>query len=175
MPVMKFNKNIVLVGFMGTGKTEVGKTLARDFSREFIDTDDVIEKKLGCTVPEIFEKYGEGYFRDKEREVVKELSMLHGLVIATGGGVVINPENIHDLKSNGVVICLTATPEAIFSRIRGDNYRPLISTPGKLEKIKELLESRKAFYARADAVIDTTDRGVLEVVSEIKGILSASI
>ena len=169
MEKIKFNKNIVLVGFMGTGKTEVGRILARDFSFEFIDTDDVIEKRLGIKVSEIFKKYGESYFRDIEREVVKDLSELKGLVIATGGGVVMNPENINDLKKNGVVICLTATTEEILSRVKENDDRPLLTVSDKFTKIKELLESREAFYAKADVTIDTTNREVLEVVKEVKG------
>lgn len=175
MEKIKFNKNIVLVGFMGTGKTQVGKALAKDFSLEFIDTDDVIEERLGIKIHEIFKRYGEEYFRDKERAVVKELSELKGSIIATGGGIVINPQNMLDLKRNGVVICLAATPEAILSRLSGEDDRPLLSAPDKLNRIKKLLESRRGFYGQADVTIDTTNMGILEVVKEVKGVLSALI
>ena len=144
------NKNIIFTGFMGTGKTTVGKLLANKLGREFIDTDDLIEQRQGLTIPEIFDQLGEPAFRKMEAEIARELGQREGLVISTGGRLMLDPENVAALSVNGRVFCLVATPQEILSRIEGDadHHRPLLDVPNPGEQIVELLQERKKGYQR---------------------------
>lgn len=160
-------KNIVLVGFMGTGKSVVGKRVASQLNMKFINTDDIIEEKEKRPITEIFEKSGEPYFRKVEREAVREISEMDNVVIAAGGGVVLNEENIARLKKKGVLICLGAAAEVIYERTKKHKHRPLLNVKDPVSKIKELLDSRAPFYAKADYQVDTSDKSVDEVVEEI--------
>ncbi len=167
-------KNIVLIGFMGTGKTAVGRRLASRLGRKFIDTDAEIERVTGKTIPQIFAQDGELRFRSEERLVIQKLSRQEGMVIATGGGAVLNPENMADLKRNGITICLTAEPEIIYQRVRGKKHRPLLNKKGDLlGQIKELLDRRKPFYQAADYTVDTSYKTPEKVVDEIIAYLTA--
>lgn len=139
-------KNIILVGFMGTGKTVTGRVLAERTGMELVDMDSLIEKQQGKTIPEIFAQDGEAAFRAMERRLVQELSKRSGLVVSTGGGVVLNPENITDFEKTGLVVCLTASPETISQRLENDTSRPLLSGDKK-GQISALLEKRKPLYA----------------------------
>ncbi len=159
--------NIVLVGFMGTGKTAVGKKLARVLKREFIDTDKIIEDRAGKTISKIFADDGEANFRDLEAEVIKDISERNGSVIITGGGAVLRDENINNLKKNGIIFCLKAMPEVIYNRVKNDTKRPLLQVENPLEKIKEMLEQRKKYYEKADCIVDTSEMTVEDVVKEI--------
>src|SRR3989338_5844831 len=156
-------KNIILTGFMGTGKTSVGKRLAKELNLKFIDTDDLIEKEAGICINEIFAKYGEAYFRRLESKVIDEVSSDKNLIIATGGGAVINPTNLLALKKNGILICLTASIDVILSRIGSGDERPLISEGDKKETISNLLKVREPFYKKADFIVDTTAKSIKEV------------
>lgn len=149
-------KNIVLTGFMGTGKSSVGRRLARKLGLRFVDTDDLITDQAGISIREIFEGYGEDKFREVERQVVRRVSDEKGLVIATGGGVVLNRENMEDLRKNGIIICLTASPEKIMERTGGKDSRPLLNAEERENKVREMLEYRRPFYADADISIDTS-------------------
>lgn len=161
-------KNIVLIGFMGTGKTTVGKRLAGRLGWQFVDTDREIERVTGKTIPQIFAQDGEVRFRSEERLVIQKLSRREGLVIATGGGAVLDPENVADLKRNGVLICLAADPEIIYQRVKGKKHRPLLNKKGDLqEQIRTLLTARAPFYAVADFTIDTGNISSGEVVNKI--------
>lgn len=161
-------KNIVLIGFMGTGKTAIGKRLANRLGREFVDTDKEIERVTGKTIPQIFAQDGELRFRSEERLVIQKLSRREGMVIATGGGAVLNPDNVADLKRNGILICLAADPEVIYQRVRGKKQRPLLNKKGDLRvQIQELLAKRKPFYQVADYTVDTGNRLPDRVVDEI--------
>ena len=160
-------KNIVLVGFMGTGKTEVGKILSKKLGYALIDADTEIEKKQNMTITEIFRQQGEPAFRDIESEIIKKLAGMKKTVISTGGGAVLRPENISNLKSNGVVVCLSATPETVLQRTSVNNDRPLLQTENPLQKIKELLEYRRPYYEKADIMIDTENKNPLEIAEEI--------
>ncbi len=164
---MVAQKNIVLVGFMGTGKSSVGKIVAETTGRKLVEMDALIEKQEGMMISAIFAGKGEKYFRDKERKVVQELSAKCGLVISTGGGVVLNAENIADFKKNGIVICLSATPETIFERVKNETHRPLLKTKDPLAKIKELLGVRAPFYARADVTITTDGKKIEQIADEV--------
>ena len=159
--------NIILLGFMGTGKSVVGKKLSRILKRELVDTDKLIEKKAGKSIPEIFSEDGEEHFRDLESEVAKEVSKNKNCVIITGGGIVLREDNIRTLRKNGILICLEASPEAIYERVKRDKYRPLLQVENPLQKIKDMLEYRKIFYDEADYFIDTSELTINEVVDEV--------
>ncbi|MBQ3110576.1 MAG: shikimate dehydrogenase [Clostridia bacterium] len=154
----ELEKSIVLTGFMGTGKTSIGKRLCSLTGAQFIDTDSLIEEKMGMSIPDIFSKYGESCFRDVESEVIKSLAGYKGAVISTGGGAVLRRENIDTLRENGAVIfCLKADIERVFKNI-GTNTesRPLLN--GKtMDEARALLESRCEAYANCDEEIDVTD------------------
>jgi len=160
-------KNIVLVGFMGTGKTEVGKILSKKLGYALIDADTEIEKRQNMAITEIFRQQGEPAFRDIEADVIKQLSGMKKNVISTGGGAVLRQENIDNLRANGVIVCLSATPETILQRTSVNNDRPLLQTENPLQKIKELLEYRRPYYEKADIMIDTENKSPLEVAEEI--------
>lgn len=163
--------NIVLVGFMGTGKTSVGKKLAKELKMDFLEMDEAIEKEAGMKISEIFARFGEEAFRKKERELVRKLAELDNLVISTGGGVILNQKNVKDLKKNGVLICLSATPSVIYDRIKDEVHRPLLNCKDPQKRIEELLEYRAPFYARADHAINASNLTIDEVVEEIVKIL----
>jgi shikimate kinase len=159
--------NIVLVGFMGTGKTVVGRYLAERLGKEFIETDDIIEQREGVSIKEIFEKKGEPYFRDVEKEVVREVSQREGVVISAGGGAIINDENFKNLKKNSVIICLEASPEVILKRTKGNICRPLLNVLDPRKRIEELLQKRAPYYKKADFCINTDNLSVEEIAEKI--------
>ena len=161
-------KNIILTGFMGVGKTSVGTRLARDLGFTFVDTDELIEADQKTSITEIFSSFGEPYFRDVESRIIGQVLADEGQVVSTGGGAVIRDENRRTFKERGITICLTARPEAVYERIRHETQRPLLQVPDPLAKIRELLASREPFYRQADLVIDTSDRPVDAVITEIK-------
>ena len=167
--LMEFSpiKNIILTGFMGTGKTAVGRELARLLNMHLIDVDTDIEKSEKMTINEIFEQFGEPRFRELETEMIKKLSERNNIVISTGGGAVVRQENVDVLKKNGVIVCLTAKPETIVRRTGNSNDRPLLQVEDPLEKIKELLNFRKPFYEKADIMIDTEGKTPLHIAEEI--------
>lgn len=161
-------KNIILTGFMGVGKTSVGTQLAKDLGYAFVDTDTLIEADQNMTITAIFAKYGEPYFREVEARIVREVMERESQVVSTGGGAVIWDMNREAFKKAGLVVCLFARPEVIFDRIRQETHRPLLQTPDPLAKIKEMLDSRARFYAQADITIDTSEKSVDQIISEIK-------
>ncbi|MFC1621531.1 shikimate kinase, partial [Candidatus Omnitrophota bacterium] len=133
-------KNIVLVGFMGTGKTVVAKLLAQKLKREFLELDAIIEEREDMSIKDIFEKKGEPYFRKIEKEVVKEASQKQDIVISAGGGAIIDEENFKALKPNSIIICLQASPDTIMQRTKGNVCRPLLNVPDPKKKIEDLLK-----------------------------------
>ncbi|MBN1793509.1 MAG: shikimate kinase [Candidatus Omnitrophica bacterium] len=165
-------RNIVLAGFMGTGKTCVGKKLAGRLGIEFVDLDDVIEAREGRLITQIFAEKGEAYFRGVEKALVREFSEKTPFVIATGGGAVVDQENLRLLKKSGVVILLEADIETILERTHGQTHRPLLMVADPKGRIKELLEARAPFYKKADYAIDTTSLNVDEVVERILSLVS---
>lgn len=143
---MSSTRNIVLVGFMGTGKSTVGKILAQTLSRTFLDMDAIIEERQGRSIPQIFAQEGEPYFRKLERALVQELAARENLVIAPGGGIVLNAANLADFSKSGLVVCLTASPNSILKRVEHDTNRPLLQGGDKLQKITDLLNRRRLLY-----------------------------
>jgi shikimate kinase len=162
-------RNIVLIGFMGTGKSTVGKRLALLLAWDFVDTDLEVAEVTNMSVTEIFRRYGETRFRSEERLVVQRVSQQEKIVIATGGGTVINPQNWESLSRNGIVIGLHASLEEIINRIGHKNDRPLLK--GSTEAIEKLWSERQEFYAKADYTVDTTQKDIDDVVSEILEVL----
>ena len=160
-------RNIVLMGFMGTGKTSVGKTLATTLGLQFVDMDHVIEERAGKPITRIFAEEGEPHFRKLERALAAELSIRDGLVIACGGGVVLNPDNIRDYCRSGLVVCLTASPQSIFERTAKATHRPLLEQQDRFQRIVDLLEKRKALYAAIPHQIDTTELNTHQVADTI--------
>ncbi len=151
---MQSNANIVLTGFMGTGKTTVGRVLASKLGMEFVDTDELIESRHG-PIAEIFAEQGEARFRSIEKDVAEELGERTGLVIATGGRMVLEPENRDELSRNGRIFCLVATPEEIYDRVVNDDTRrdrPLLQVEDPRQRIVELLAERRDEYARFQQV-----------------------
>jgi len=159
--------NIVLVGFMGTGKTAVGRILAARLGRPLVDMDAVLAERAGKTVAAIFAQDGERRFRARERALVRELAARTGLVIAAGGGVVLNPDNLRVFGRTGRVVCLAAAPEAILARVGRETHRPLLEGGDKARRIRELLEERRPLYAAIPDRIDTTGRTPAQVAAAI--------
>jgi shikimate kinase len=163
-------RNIVFVGFMGTGKTTIATQTARALKMRYVSVDDLIEKREKRTINEIFTTDGESYFRDVESEIVRELSGQDGLVIDTGGGVVIREENIAALKSGGTVICLTADEDAVMERTKKYKHRPLLNVEDPKGRIRALLAKRSPLYAKADHCIDTGKLTVRQAVAAVVAI-----
>ena len=166
-------RNIVLIGFMGTGKSTVGKRLAQLLDWDFVDTDCVIGEVTSLSVTEIFRRHGETRFRSEERIAVARLSRQEQIVIATGGGTVVDPRNLEALARNGIIIGLHASMEAILSRIGHKTDRPLLK--GTKEAIEKLWSERQECYAQADFTVDTSQKNIDEVVNEILARLGRQI
>jgi shikimate kinase len=161
--------SIALVGFMGTGKTAVGRVLAARLNKAFLEIDALIEKKAGKTIPEIFRRDGEIGFRELEIEVAREVAGRKNAVIACGGGLVLNKINVDRLKKECIMVYLTASPAVILRRTSGDeNERPLLAVADPVAQIKELLRFRRPFYERAaDMRIDTSKLSIDSAAEEI--------
>ncbi len=159
--------NIVLVGFMGTGKTVVGERLAEMLQMEVIDTDDIIEADSGMVISRIITEMGGEHFRDLESKTVEKVCKLNHHIISTGGGVVIREENIRNLKSTGMLFCLDAMPETILRRTSQETHRPLLEVADPISRIREMLRERKPLYEKADYKIDTTPLTVEQVAEKI--------
>lgn len=160
-------RNIVLVGFMGTGKTTIATAVANRLNMRYVSTDDLIEKKEKRTINEIFQKRGEDYFRDVESSVIRDVSCMEGLVIDTGGGAVLREENMSYLKSGGMVVCLSADEKTVMERTKKYKHRPLLNVEDPKRRIRDLLAKRAPFYAKADHVIDTGKLTARQAVGKI--------
>ena len=161
------DRNIALLGFMGTGKSTVAGLLARRLGRRVVEMDAVIEQRAGKPISAIFAEEGEPHFRQLERALVQELAAQRGLVISCGGGVVLNPDNVRDLGATGLVVCLTATPQVVLQRVAAATHRPLLEGGDKAHKILDLLASRRALYAAVPHGIDTSARTPEEITDLI--------
>jgi shikimate kinase len=160
-------QNLALVGFMGTGKTTIGRMVAETLRFAFVDTDEMIEARTGKTIAEIFASDGEPKFRELESNTVDELASRKKSVISTGGGLPVFGNNLERLKPHSLTVCLWSSPEKIFERIRGQSHRPLLNEPNPLAKIRELLAVREPFYRRADVLVNTELRSAREVAQQI--------
>lgn len=160
--------NIILIGFMGTGKTVTGRVLAEQTGLELVDMDSIIEERAGRPISEIFATDGEAEFRKLERALTHELSQRQGLIISTGGGIVLNPDNLADFEKTGLVVCLTASPETIFQRLENDTTRPLLSGDKK-NRISGILATRKPLY---DTIKHQIDGDRLDPEGRAKAILA---
>lgn len=162
------NRNIILVGLMGAGKTTVGRALAKKLNRRFIDSDHEIEARTGASIPLIFEIEGEEGFRQREAEVIRDLTAQQGIILATGGGAILRPENRECLKAGGVVIYLRASIANILQRTSHDKSRPLLQTADPRARLEELSRVREPLYLEvADMVIETGRPNVQSLVQTI--------
>src|SRR5690606_30744713 len=169
---LPYRRPIFLVGMMGAGKTTIGRGLARELGREFLDLDHEIEHRFGVRVAHTFDVEGEQGFRRRECSVLEECSAQPDLVLATGGGAILAPENRRVLQERGVVIYLRASAEALYSRVARDRSRPLLQTPDPLARIRELLEIREPLYEEvADIIFDTGTMPVIQVVKSLVPLL----
>ena len=169
-------KNIVLVGFMGTGKSSVGRILARRLGREFIDIDRYLEEKEKRKIREIFEKEGEPYFRSIEKEAVRHWAQKRGVVITTGGGAVMDPDNWSALKEGGLLVTLLASPVVIYDRVKNSKNRPLLKDRQDLKaEIAEMLAQRKPYYEKSDYYFDTDGKTASQVARMILRVLEKKI
>jgi len=160
-------RNIALIGFMGSGKSTVGRLLAQHLQFEFVDTDALIEASAGSSISEIFEKSGEGTFRALEKQIVDEVSRLERTVISTGGGLPAKAENLASLKGHSLVVCLWASAEVIWERVKHQTHRPLLRSADPLETIRKLLVDREPFYKQADVLVHTEQRPAKEVAQHV--------
>jgi len=167
----KIISNIILVGFMGTGKSVAGKRLAEKLHCSFVDMDALIESRSGKSIARIFTEDGEPQFRSTERAMVRELSGQKSQVIAAGGGVVLNPINIRNFSRTGLVICLSADPDELKRRLSGSTHRPLLEKGDKSARILDILKTRQQLYDAIPHQIDTTDLTVGEVAERIIGMI----
>ena len=165
--------NIILVGPMGAGKTTIGRQLAKKLSKEFYDSDHEIEKHTGADVSLIFELEGEEGFRKRESQLLKELVSNKNIVLSTGGGAVLDPENRKLLSDNGIIIYLKSTAEKLYRRIADDKRRPLIQTDDRLNKIKKILEEREPLYqSLANEIIETKELSIKQITQKILDLIS---
>lgn len=170
---MKINKeNIILIGFMGCGKTTIGEKLAYKLNYNFVDSDKQLQKEAGISINDIFKLYGENYFRKLENSIISSIAKLKKQVIATGGGIIKNENNIKLLKKSGIILYLKASPEHIYNNIKNDTSRPLLQCEDKLAKIKELLGERENLYQMyCDISIEVSNHSIDNIINQIIGFI----
>ncbi len=159
-------KNIVLVGYMGTGKSTIAEAVRRKTKMQIIDMDQEIVRRENRTITEIFEIEGEDYFRELETNLLKELQTRENLIVSCGGGIVLREENIIEMKKVGTVVLLTVSPETVYRRVKGSKKRPLLNGKMTLEYIKEMMAARKEQYEKAADLIVTGNGKTVRMISE---------
>lgn len=159
--------NVSLIGFMGTGKTSVGRLVAEQLHFHYLDTDEMIQNATGKTIAEIFSNCGEPAFRSLEEKTVQELASKTQTVISAGGGLPVVPQNLTSLKTHSLVVCLWASPAKIWERVKTQTHRPLLHDPDPQKKIQELLATREPFYKQADILLNTEYRSLREVAQQV--------
>ena len=152
---------------MGTGKSSVGRLVAEQLRFEFLDTDELIEARANKSITEIFAQNGEPAFRKLEHQLVADLATRTRTVIATGGGLPVNPANLESLKQHALVICLWASPEKIYERVHTQTHRPLLREPDPQTKIRTLLAARSPAYRQADVLLNSEFRSLREVAQQV--------
>ncbi len=165
-------RGLVLVGFMGAGKSSVGRVLAERLGAEFIDADDRIEETSGRRIAEIFSGSGEGHFRRLEKEAIREILSVPGRVVAVGGGAFLDEENRRLLKEYAPVAFLDVSMETVIARLAGDKSRPLLPGSGEEGRLKALMAKRRPSYLEADFLVSTDDRTISEVADEVSAVLA---
>ena len=161
------NKNIVLVGLSGSGKTTIGNILSDLSGYDFIDTDAIIVKLQNRSINNIFATNGEGFFRDLETQVTKKVSQFGSLIISTGGGIILRDENLKNLDKNGIIFYLKTSVNTLLKRLEGDNTRPLLKTDDVKKKNENMLEIRGKLYEKADVTVETDNLSPIETAKEI--------
>ena len=160
--------NIVLIGFMGAGKSTVARTLGEWFDMEIVEMDELISDRQRMSIPEIFEKHGEEYFRNLETNLLIELQKTSRTIISCGGGAAMRSQNVSEMKKNGYVVLLTATPKTILERVKENDDRPLLKNHKNVEYIAELMEKRREKYeTAADLIVQTDEKNVQEICKEM--------
>jgi shikimate kinase len=159
--------NLALIGFMGTGKTSVGRLAAEFLNFEFLDTDELIQSRTGRTIADIFAREGEAVFRALEQQLVAELAGRDKILIATGGGLPTHADNLASLKRHALVVCLWASEDKIWERVCHQGHRPLLNDPDPRAKIHSLLAAREPFYKQADVLVNTDLRTMREVAQQV--------
>jgi len=159
--------NLALIGFMGTGKSSVGRLAAEQLHFDYLDTDEMIQSRTSRTISNIFDEEGEAAFRKLEQQLVKELAARKRTVISTGGGLPTIAANLTSLKTHALTVCLWASPDKIWERVRNQTHRPLLCGPNPRIKIGELLAAREPFYRQADVLINTDLRSAREVAQQV--------
>ncbi|HJB86892.1 MAG TPA: chorismate mutase [Candidatus Dorea faecigallinarum] len=163
-----FDYNIVLIGFMGAGKTTISDYLSTVFDMEIVEMDQVIEEREEMSIPDIFATYGEEYFRDLETALLEEMQERKNVIISCGGGTALRQRNVEEMKKNGRVVLLTASPQTIYERVKDSDERPVLKGRKNVEGIAELMEQRREKYeAAADLVVQTDHKSVLQVCEEL--------
>lgn len=178
---MRPGRTVVLCGFSGAGKSETGRILARRLGWGFVDTDDAVAEKLGMSIPDVFDLRGERRFREAEKEVIRLLPCDASLVVAVGGGAVVDPENLNRLTRRGLLVYLRVTPETARQRLQGSHRRPKLDPPADdrhapsvdVPAIAALMREREPFYRLADDTVDTEGKTSEEVAMEIEQMVSA--
>lgn len=161
-------RNIMLIGFMGTGKSTVAACMNREYGMEVVEMDEVIVSREKMSIPEIFKTYSEEYFRDLETELVMELKTQENKIVSCGGGVILRDKNVEEMKKAGVIVLLTASPETILSRVKDDDNRPLLQDNKNVEAIQKMLDARSTRYmAAADIIVSTDGKSASEICREI--------
>lgn len=164
----QFDYNIVLIGFMGTGKSTVSDCLHSMFGMKVVEMDQVIAEREQMSIPDIFAAYGEEYFRGLETRLLVEMQSRKNTVVSCGGGAALRERNVAEMKKNGKVVLLTASPETVYERVKDDGGRPLLEGRKDVKGISELMEQRRAKYeAAADIVINTDNKTVIQVCEEL--------
>ena len=169
---MEVNKNIFLIGFMGCGKSTIARQLAKKLSADIVEMDETIEAETGMSINEIFEVYGETYFRDLESQLIERITLSGGAIVSCGGGAILRQENVDTMRKNGQIIYLSATPKTIYERIRFSTNRPLLNGNMNVEYITSLMEKRLPLYkSAADKTIFVDMKNIEEITKEIISIL----
>lgn len=163
-----FSYNIVLIGFMGAGKSTIADYLSTMFDMKLVEMDQEISDREEMSIPDIFATYGEEYFRNLETELLRELQTGRNCIISCGGGAALRSENVVEMKKNGRVVLLTASPETIYERVKDGNDRPLLNGNNSVEFIADMMEKRRGKYEEAaDIVVQTDDKTILQICEEL--------
>ena len=165
--MLKGKSNLVFIGFMGSGKSMVAQTLGRKLGKRVLSTDDLISEQEGQSIADIFETFGETFFRKLEEQTVEKIASSKDVIIDCGGGIILNQKNIDRLKENGCLVYLSAGAEFLYKMVKDQKHRPLMNVEDPLEKIRALLAQRKSKYDQADVTVISEGKSIDEICNEI--------